>query len=288
MERRAHSNGLSLTLAAGLLLVAGTARADWPNPPERSGASLPGPRDLSVAAFASGVYVPEVSGLASGDTGVLEGSLTWSFAPWRSFGLFGRHTIAGMWWGNLTILTLGSEAGARWLATRRLAVEAAYLGHRAEHQWVERDDGSQMSVALGGIRDHGGELGTWLRLEPFSRLRLEGHLLGRVFRVYDDTQGALGVGLRASVMPADGQAVVLEVTLIDAIRERPRHGVDHSTLNVLGAVSYRIDLTHRVGLELGARMSTNMLCGEVPMLELKRSMISEPMLMGQAGVYFRI
>jgi hypothetical protein len=288
VERPTRTIRTRLALAAALFLAAGAARAEWPAPPERSGASLPEPRVLSAAVSASGVYVPEVSGMASGDTGVLEGTITWNFAPWRAVGLFGRHTVAGMWWGGLTLLTLGNEAGARWLATRRLAIEAAYLGHRAEQQWVERDDGSQMSVALGGIRDHGGELGSWLRLLPLPRLRVEGHLLGRVFRVYDDTQGVVGAGLRASVMPADGHAIVLELTLLETIRERPRHSVDHSTLNVLGSVLYRLDLAERVGLELGARISTDMLCGEVPMLELKRSMIDEPMLVGQAGVYFRI
>ena len=35
-------------------------------------------------------------------------------------------------------------------------------------------------------------------------------------------------------------------------------------------------------------ISTNLLVGQVPMLELKRSMINEPMAMGTVGIYFGI
>ena len=86
----------------------------------------------------------------------------------------------------------------------------------------------------------------------------------------------------------DGHALVLELETLRAVRAQPRVGVDRVTWNVLGEVAWRARLTDRLGLRIGVRVSTHLLVGEVPMLELKRSMIDEPMALGSAGIYFSI
>ena len=70
--------------------------------------------------------------------------------------------------------------------------------------------------------------------------------------------------------------------------ENPRTGVDRVTWNVKGVIQWRSQLTDRFGLQIGVRATTNLLVGEVPMLELKRSMIDEPMAMGTLGAYFTL
>jgi hypothetical protein len=138
------------------------------------------------------------------------------------------------------------------------------------------------------VIDRGLELGSWLRFEPHRRLLLEAHLVGRIFEVYRDTQGVTGIGLRASISPWSGHAMVVEIEALRVIRTRPRIGVDRVTWNVLGEVGWRSQLTPSFGIGIGARLSTNLLVGEVPMLELKRSMIDEPMAMASIGAWFDI
>jgi hypothetical protein len=188
-----------------------------------------------------------------------------------------------MRWANVRLLNLGTEAGLRARATPWIAFEFAYLGHRAEKQWID-----DKAIALGGVRDHGLEGGIWLLFEPFSRLRLEPHVHGRYFRVFKDDHGVLGLGLRASILPLDGHAIVLELETLRTERGEPRSGVDRVTWNVKGTILWRSQLTEAFGFQIGARATTNLLVGEVPMLELKRSMIDEPMAMGILGVHFAL
>jgi hypothetical protein len=138
----------------------------------------------------------------------------------------------------------------------------------------------------GGVADLGGELGVWLPFEPHQRVRLDAHVVMRLFDVYRDTQGALGAGARVSLLIAKGHSVALELTLLRAQRSRPRAGVDQTTWNALGDVSWRFTLKGRLGGIIGARLSSSMLVGVQPMLELKRSMIDEPMALGYVGLFF--
>ncbi|MCP4606984.1 MAG: hypothetical protein GY847_41810 [Proteobacteria bacterium] len=283
-------------IAACLFFVAvvfltGPAAADWPEPAERSGTTLPEIRTISALVEAGGIYVRQVEGLSNDSTGIFEGMLTWNLRLIGNLGLFGEHAISKMWWDNISILAFGHEVGIRFLFGPYLVFEAAYLGHRVEYEWV---DDSLWSV--GGVYDHGAEVGIWGHFEPFSRLRLEGHLLGRKFAEPADEdsysytdQIVFGLGLRAHFMPVDRHAVVIELETLRVYRgTKRRPGVEATTWNTLGSVFWRSSLTDRFGIQLGARVSTNWLCGEVPMLEIKRSMINEPMAKILVGFYFLI
>jgi hypothetical protein len=281
--RRQHRPSPALAAFVAVLASASPALAGWPEPALRSGPWLPPPRELAIALDVAGAWVPEVAGLTTDDTGLLLGRITWNLAPWEAVGLFGRHGLGGMWWSDLTLLNGEHELGLRFLASDAVTLEAAYLGHRTEKQWIE---GSP--AAVGGIRDHGAELSGWVRLEPHSRIRLELHLLGRWFRVYLDDQVVAGGGARLSLLFGNGHALVLELHALWACRADPREGVERTSRNVIGDLAWRSRLGDRFGLQFGARLSTNLLVGEAPMLELKRSMIGEPMALGFLGGWFSI
>ncbi|MBW2278257.1 MAG: hypothetical protein JRF63_12240, partial [Deltaproteobacteria bacterium] len=210
-------------------------------------------------------------------------TLVWNFAPWQRVAFFGAHAAGGMWWDNLHVGMVGNEIGVRYLALSHMAIEAAYLTHRVDRFRVD-----DLESNPGGVIDRGLEIGTWFRFEPHRRLLLEPHLVGRIFEVYNDAQGVTGLGLRVSISPVDDQALVLGLEVLRVIRARPRVGVDPVTWNVLGEVAWRAQLTERFGIQIGARVSTHLLVGEVPMLELKRSMIDEPMALGSLGMFFSI
>jgi hypothetical protein len=274
---------VAIALISCSAALAGTASADWPAPAERTGTRLPQEDELAVALELGGAYVPQVSGLTRGATGALQGTLTWTYAPWEGVGLFGSHVAGGMWWDNLRLTMVGHEIGVRYRAVDHLVLEAAYLTHR-----VDRFQVDQLETNPGGVIDRGLELGTWFRFEPHRRLLVETHLVGRIFEVYTDTQGVTGLGLRVSISPVDDHALVLGIEILRVIRAQPRVGVDPVTWNVLGQVAWRSQLNDRFGIEAGARVSTHLLVGEVPMLELKRSMIDEPMALGSIGIFFSI
>jgi hypothetical protein len=284
-KERARRDTLLLTtvLIAVAAAAAGTARSEPLEPAVRSGARLPDAGDLAVALDLAGAYVPRVGGLTEGATGALQGTLTWNYAPWERLGLFGAHMAGGMWWDNLRLNMVGHEIGVRFAALEHMAFEAAYLTHRVDRFWVDDFESNP-----GGVIDRGLELGTWFRIEPHRRLVIEPHLVGRVFEVYQDTQGVTGLGVRVTVSPADGHALVLGLEVLRVIRAQPRTGVDPVTWNVLGGVKWRARVTDGWGIQVGVRVSTHLLVGEVPMLELKRSMIDEPMALGSLGVYFSI
>ncbi|MCP4677465.1 MAG: hypothetical protein GY854_18520 [Deltaproteobacteria bacterium] len=270
--------------------------ADWPAPAIRSGTTLPEPRTISALAQISGVYVPQVEGLSSDSTGIIGGTLVWNIRLIGDLGLFGMHSISGMGWkdssdNEIRILTFGHEVGARFLLGPYLSFEAAYLGHRIEYIWLNGDPWT-----LGGDHDHGGEIGTWGHFEPFDKVRLAGHLLARKFaeptgdgqKSYTD-QLVFGMGLGVQIMPWNGHALALTLETLRIYRGNQRRaGVEETTWNVLGKIMWRSALAEKFGLQLGMRASTSWLCGEVPMLEYKRSMIDEPMAELFAGIYFFI
>ncbi len=278
---RTTINIIAVVLA--ISAMASGARADWPNPALRSGGYLPPVRQVAVSLNASGAYVPRVGNLAGDTSAVLEGGLTWNFAFDKRVGLFGHHTIGGMWCANVSLLSLGHEVGMRFPLVDVFTLEAAYLTHRVDSAWT---DG--LKIRPGGIMDSGGELGFWLHFSPVRRFKIEPHVFGRVFGVYTDVQGVTGVGLRTSVMPFDGHSLGAEIQLLPTIRHHPRQGVEKVTWNVVGSIFWRSRITGDFGLQIGGMISTNLLVGQVPMLELKRSMINEPMAMGTVGIYFGI
>lgn len=282
---------LPILLAIGSL-TAFAARAEWPSPAQRSGADLPKDRDIAGSIEAAGIYMPEIEGISNYDTGMLEGSLVWNVRLFDGLGLFGKHSIWGLWWSDISMLAFGHEVGARFLCCRLLSFEAAYLGHRAEYEWIDGD-----AWNAGGVKDHGAEVGAWARFDLLKALRIEPHLLGRYFGEpdgsggaarYTDDQFVAGGGLRVSIMPIDGHAAVIEMKLLRIYRDHPRDGVDHVTWNVLGEALWRSNLIAGLGVQAGVRLSKNILCGEVPMLELRRSMIDDPMMTAILGLYFSL
>jgi hypothetical protein len=280
-----------LVLVLTLVVPTGLNAAEWPAPPERSGSSLPERKTLAVQGEIAGLYVPERAGLSTDDTGIIEASLTWNLRIVGGFGLFGEHSVARMWWSNISMLTFGHELGLRYLLGDHIAFEGAYLGHRAEYEWI---DGNSWSI--GGVFDHGGEVGAWGRVVLLDRLKVEPHLFGRRFaepvsdgiESYTD-QLVFGAGLRGEVLVTSGHTILAEVELLRVYRgHRRRAGVDEITLNTIGTLSWRARITDRLGLHLGVRASTNWSCGEAPMMEIKRSMVDEPMAKIFAGLHFLI
>jgi hypothetical protein len=273
--------------AMGVLLSsAESAWAQWPEPAVRSGTFIPKERKLAVALQATGMYVPKLDQLSMGETGIVEGGLVWNFGLSKRLGLIGKHTLAGIRWGNVTALTLGHEAGLRFRGGRYFVVEAAYLSHRHEQEWIESADGEVVPWAVANVRDRGMEIGSWLRFDLFDRLRIEAHIMSRVFRLYKRTQGVTGVGLRTSILLVDGQSVVTELEILRVVRNDPRPGVEVTTWNFLGSALWRLSVSRRFGIQIGARASTSMLSGEVPMFEIKRSTINEKMVLVLAGINF--
>jgi hypothetical protein len=254
---------------------------DWPAPAERSGPDVPAPHGIAATAELQGAYVPASAASAPKETGAFGGTLTWCFAPVARLGLFGHHEVTGLMWGNLSLLAVGHEFGLRYAAAGHLTFETAFLSHRVDRAWI-----GDFETRPGGVADIGGELGAWLPFEPHERVRLDAHIVARLFDVYRDTQGALGAGARVSLRIAKGHAVALELTVLRAQRSRPRAGVDQTTWNALGDVSWRFKLKGSLGGLIGARLSSSMLVGVQPMLELKRSMIEEPMALGYVGLFF--
>jgi hypothetical protein len=279
--------GATLFFATTALATPG--RTDWPEPAVRTGTTLPAGRTLALTLNGTGMYVPKIEHLSSGKTGLIEGSLVWNFRIIGELGLFGKHSVARMWWDNVSMLTLGNEVGVRFRCFPFLTFEYAYLGHRTERVWIESEDGGgDNQIAPGGVFDHGGETGIWGRWDPHDMVRVEGHLFGRAFRVYKDDQYTLGLGARVSLKPAKGHAIVLDVEVLGVYRAIPRTGVEQTTWNTLGTILWRGNLVDRVGLQIGLRLTTDWWTGEVPMLELKRSMIDEPTATAFIGVYFLI
>jgi hypothetical protein len=285
ITQRRRTPALALLVAAitAVSAAASPALADWPEPALRSGPWLPPARELALAVDAGGAWVPQMTGLTRDETGILQGRATWNYAPWERVGAFGRHGLGGMWWGNLGLLTREHEIGLRVLASRAVTLEAAYLGHRSDKQWIDGDE-----WAIGGVIDHGAELSGWARIEPHPGVRLDLHLLGRWFDVYSDHQIVGGGGARLGLLFADGHAAVLELHALWVVRQEPRTGVDRTSWNVIGELAWRSRISGSFGVQIGARLTTNLLVGEAPMLELKRAMIGEPMAMGTLGAWFSI
>jgi hypothetical protein len=271
----------ALAAVLACLAPAASLAEEWPDPAERSGPRLPAPKEVTATAVARGAYVPASDATGEEAASTFGGSLSWCFAPVRRLGLYGRHELVSYRWANVTLLSFGHEVGLRLLAARHLTLEAAYLTHRVSRAWID-----DFEASPGGVEDRGAELGAWLPFAPHESVRIDVHLIGRLFDVYRDTQGAFGGGARLSLLVADGHALVVELTAVRAQRSRPRAGVDETTWNLFAEASWRSLLTPRFGLLIGARLTTSMLVGEEPMLELKRSMIEEPMGVAYLGMFF--
>lgn len=273
---------VAVAIAAIVLYAPLATRADeWPEPAERSGPSVRTPREVDAALVLEGAYVPASVSATPDPSGIIGGALTWNFALVDRLGLFGHHAVTGFMVGNVSMLAEGNEVGLRYRAAQLVALEAAFLAHNISRVWVD-----DYGISPGGVEDIGGEIGAWLPFEPNRWIRLDAHLFFRIFDVYRDTQEAFGAGARLSLLVASGHSVVIEPQLVGVLRNHPREGVASATLNVIGDVSWRFALYERLGGMVGARFSTSMLVGVQPMLELKRSMIGEPMALGYLGIFF--
>lgn len=288
---------LCLIVLAGIVALAGPLLADtgWPAPAVRSGATLPEARRVAAALDGGGAYLASSESAGGASTGILVGRLTWNARIIGPLGAFGQHEVSGLWWGDISMLAFGHEVGLRLVPLPFLAVEAAYLGHRAEYEWVDGDP-----WALGGVFDHGAELGVVGRVVLAGQIALRGRLLGRYFgepdpkgsddaQHYADDQWVVGFGLGAAVMPWDGHVLEVGAEVLYVNRAgRLREGVEEITWNIAVSGTWRSNLTERFGLALEVRVSTDMLAGMAPMMEIKRSVVNEPMATATAGVYFTI
>lgn len=278
---RLRATALLAALLALLLPGRAAGGGAWPEPAERSGPRVQARGTAAAAAVGRGAWVPASEATGEREAWTAGGALSWSYAALPGLALFGRHEASAYRWADVTLLAFGHEVGLRYAAARRLTLEAAYLTHRVPRAWI-----GDFETNPGGVEDRGAELGAWLPFEPHEAVRLDVHLIARLFDVYRDAQGAFGGGARLSLLPADGHALVIELTALRAQRSRPRSGVEDTTWNLVAEASWRSRLAGSFGILLGARLSTSMLVGEVPMLELKRSMIEEPMGIAFLGVFF--
>ena len=266
----------------------------WPELAERSGTALPDQGAIAALTELVGVYVPAVEGLSTSTTSLWGGGLTWNVRLYKNVGLYGAHEIGRMSWedtSKISLLTMGHAVGLRYLFGPILAFEAGYLGHRVEYEWVDGDPWS-----LGGVFDHGAEVGILSRFAPMSRLRVKSRLLGRVFaepksenaKNYSE-QLVYGLDLSAEIMPIDGHVAVLGIEVLRVYRgPMRREGVEEITWNVVGKFLWRSLLTDHLGWQVSIEGSTNWFCGIAPMLELKRSMVDEPMAEMKLGLFFSL
>jgi len=277
---------LSIVTLVACLLSAGPVMADPPaltgenGAPERSGIHLPKPRSIGLYAGVDGAYVPRVRDLSTGRTWIARGDIVWNAGLFRAFGLAGRHTAGVMAWSNVMMAMVGNEAGIRVRPLRFLSVEAFYLNHRVDVTWV---NGHRIYPA--GVIDRGAEAGVWMALEPARRMGLELHAFYRYFHVYTEHQSVLGTALRLRLFPGNRHELRLQVELFEIWRARAREGVDAFTHNTAGELSWRSLLTSSAGICATIRLSMNLLAGEMPMLELKRSVIGEPMGLASLGLF---
>lgn len=257
--------------------------------PERSAPILPPPRFVAASLSAHGAYIPKVKNLSSGRTGAFGGRLTWNFAFTEKLGLFGEHGSTVYRWSDVGLMTFGHEVGVRFLPIPQTGIELAYLTHRADHQWIEDNH-----LALGGVSDQGVELAAGQDLSILEGLTIRLGLRGRYFfgpRDHDGSHGyaaqqlVAGAVAGALIRPLPGHELLVSAEALVVKRFEPREGVEAVTVNLLGLLRWRSHFTEFLGLEAGARVSTNLLVGAEPMLELKRSMIGEPMGMGFLGLF---
>jgi len=277
---------IALTTFLFVASLAGTTSADtspWPVTAARSDAVLTPVRELAVSVNFGGAYIPQVADISTDNTAIVEGTLIWNLTIFDKFALFGFHTLTKMWWGDSALLTLGNELGLRYAMIKHVTVETAYLNHRLDRAWA-----GKLETRPGGVVDYGVELGAWFHFQPIKRLKIGLHAIGRVFEVYMDTHRVAGFGIRVSLLPFDGHKMELDLTLLRVERGAPRTGVEKVTWNTVASIKWRSRITRQFGVALGGTISTNLQVGIVPMLELKRSMINEPMALATIGVFFGI
>jgi hypothetical protein len=272
-----------------LVLFAGELGAAEAAPPERTGATLPEGRNVAVEVDMGGMYTGNPRGFAGDKAGILGGDALWNFRLVSGLGVFGKHLARSVILDNVTLLLVGHEVGLRLLLQGHLSLEAAYLTHRFEYQWV---DGHPFGA--GGLFDHGVELGAWGHLRPLDRLELAAHLLGRYFgepnlkngHHFADGHWVMGLGFRMIVEIAEGFRVSTELETLRVYRMYPSKGVEEVTWNTSGAIYLIAALTSWLGLRVGADVSTDMYAGRMPVFETKRSMINAPMATGWLGAFF--
>ncbi len=178
---------------------------------------------------------------------------------------------------------MNHATGFRFVPAKNIALETAYLSHRVDKTWVD-----DFELDPGGVKDFGGEISVWFSQSWLRRLKTEIGLIGRLFDVYRENQSVLGMNGRISILAASGHAATMELKVLRVFRSDPRVGVDQVTWNTIGSLYWQSMLTDFFGIKAGGLLSANLLVGEVPMLELRRSMIGEPMALAELGLIFII
>ena len=97
-----------------------------------------------------------------------------------------------------------------------------------------------------------------------------------------DTPGGI-VGILVLI-----SGIVLLMTLGQGLARIFRNTIPWVTGGNMETVYWQSMIYKSFGIKVGAIVSANLLVGEVPMLELKRSMIGEPMAMAELGLFFTI
>jgi hypothetical protein len=237
------------------------------------GTSLPDAHELGLALVLGGLYVPVRVGPNDQSVALLEGS--------DVVALFGHHSAWGLWWENVAVLNISTRFGARVQPIKPVTLEIAYLHHWSEQQWVD-----DLSVAAGGIRDFGLEVKGWWSVPISENIKLEPHLWLRYFWVYHDEHCVPGAGIRMKIEPARQQAIHVDLRGSVTSRRFPRASVPKLTWGAQGDVSWYWFFLPPYGMFADVFMASNMLVGDVPMLELQRSTIHQPYGIFKLGFLF--
>jgi hypothetical protein len=282
MRRSMHTNlGRNFFVALALFLFPlETYAQTWVATPQRWGNFVPTPRQVAVALEGGGAIARFNLGNVDATATLGRGTITWNLALWPWFCVIGQHAITHYSWSNVRMLTLGDEVGVRIIPFEKFSIQALYLGHRLEQEWID-----DKPFAIGGVRDHGVELGTAYQI-LFDRLSVEPQAIIRYFKAFRDDYAVVGAGVRLALRLTDGQELVSESTLLENFRIHPHTGLPAKTTNALGELRWQMELIDRLAIQVGARASRRLLVGVEPMLELRISMVNEPLGMGFVAVSY--
>jgi hypothetical protein len=267
-------------IAASLFLppLEGFAQT-WVAVPQRWGNFVPTPRQVAVAIEGGGAIAQLNLGKEKAYATLGRGAITWNLALWPWLCVFGQHAVTTYSWSNDRLLTIGNEVGVRVIPVEKLSLQAVYLGHRLEQEWI-----SDTSFAVGGVRDHGLEIEAAYQFLLFERLSIEPQMILRYFKAFLDDYYVAGAGLRLALRLTEAQEFIAEATLLANFRVHPRAGLPAQTINPLGELRWQMTLVEPLVLQVGVRASRHLLVGVEPMLELKGTMMNDPLGMGFAAL----
>jgi hypothetical protein len=277
---RQHFN-FPIILQIFIIIFSLNARAEiWPVKAEETGLVSPEPKKVIYTLSANGIYIPQIEGLSNAQTIFVQGNLVWNFTLCKKLTLFGAHNGGVMHFDNVTLINTGSRFGVRFLGLKNFSLETAYLHHKVDTTFV---DGIKIYPA--GVFDRGVETGMWISVDRIRNILFNFHLFGRYFSVYTEDQLVGGYAFELLLLPKDGLSLTFGVEFLEVFRLNKRTGVDFFTHNAVGKIEWKMLFNNSTGMFAGIRMSSDLLTGSVPMLELKRSMIGEPMGYAELGIF---